>query len=216
MLEDPALLATAAATLDGEPAAFALEGSIADAGSAVRWLRDGLGIIGEAADVERLAASVPDNGGAYFVPAFSGLFAPRWRSDARGTIVGLTAFTGAAHLARATLEGVAWQVREVLDAASAATGLGCDELRVDGGMTADELLLQIQADVLGVPVVRSTEREATALGAALLAGAVAGVYDPRRAYASDGGRFEPSADDAWREREYERWSAAVERAVGWV
>ncbi len=216
VIHDRALLATAAATLEGEPAAFALEGSIADAGSAVRWLRDGLGLIAQAGDVEQLAASVPDNGGVYFVPAFSGLFAPYWRSDARGTIVGLTAFANAGHLARATLEGVAWQVRDVLDGAVAATGTPCAELRVDGGMTVDDLLLQIQADVLGVPVRRGAEREATALGAALIAGAVAGVYDAQFAREGDGGCFEPAADAAWREREGARWRAAVERAVGWA
>ena len=164
VLDDPALLATAAATLDGEPAAFALEGSIADAGSAVRWLRDGLGIIGEAADVERLAASVPDNGGVYFVPAFSGLFAPRWRSDARGTIVGLTAFTTrptsrARHARGRRLAGSRCARRGVR-----GNGAPLRELRVDGGMTVTTCCCRSRPTCSASRFVRATEREATALG----------------------------------------------------
>ena len=131
-----------------------LEGSIAVTGAAVQWLRDQLGLIASADEIEELAASVPDNGGVYFVPAFSGLFAPHWRDDARGVIVGLTAYARAAHIARAALEATAWQTREVLDAVGAAADVPLGELRVDGGMTANELLMQFQADVLGVPVVR--------------------------------------------------------------
>jgi len=194
-----------------------LEGSIAVAGAAVQWLRDGLGLIDTAAQVQPLAASVPDNGGVYFVPAFSGLFAPRWRDDARGVIIGLTAFAGAGHLARATLEAVAWQTREVVDEATARAGLSLQELRVDGGMSNDDLLMQIQADALGLPVVRSRVRETTALGAAFVAGLTVGVWPDRerlRELWQDDGRWTPDPDAASRERDYSRWRQAVERSLG--
>ncbi|HYV14969.1 MAG TPA: glycerol kinase GlpK [Conexibacter sp.] len=209
------LLTTVAYKLGEEPAAYALEGSIAVTGAAVQWLRDRLGIISGAAEVEALAASVQDTGDVYFVPAFSGLFAPRWRPDARGAIVGLTAYTSAAHLARATLEAAAWQTREVLDAAD----VDLPALKVDGGMTANGLLMQLQADVLGVPVVRPQVAETTALGAAYAAGLAVGVWDSLedvRARWREARRWEPTVARAEVERRYARWRAAVERSLGWA
>jgi glycerol kinase len=214
------LLSTVAYKLGDAPARYALEGSIAVTGAAVRWLRDQLGIIDTAAEAEALAASVEDTGDVYFVPAFSGLFAPRWREDARGAIVGLTAYTTKAHLARATLEAAAWQTRDVLDAARAGdAGVRLDELRVDGGMTANELLMQFQADVLGVPVVRPQVIETTALGAAYAAGLATGVWSSPadvRANWREARRWEPRMDGAEVERRYARWREAVERSLGWI
>jgi glycerol kinase len=213
------LLTTVAARVAGEHPSYVLEGSIAVTGAAVQWLRDRLGLISSAAEVEALAASVPDNGGVYFVPAFSGLFAPRWRDDARGVIVGLTAYAGAGHIARATLEATAWQTREVLDAVHAATRLELAELKVDGGMTADELLMQFQADALGLPVVRPEVIETTALGAAFAAGLAAGVWadrDELRARWTADRRWEPQMDEATREQGLARWRKAVERSLDWV
>jgi glycerol kinase len=225
------LLTTVAYKLGEEPAAYALEGAIAVTGAAVRWLRDQLGIIGSADEVEALAASVDDTGDVYFVPAFSGLFAPRWRPDARGAIVGLTAYSTRAHLARAALEATAWQTREVLDAARAwGAGAGhvaggggppdrLPELRVDGGMTANALLMQLQADVLGVPVVRPRVTETTALGAAHAAGLAVGVWeslDELRANWREERRWQPALERAEVERRYARWREAVERSLGWV
>jgi glycerol kinase len=212
------LLTSVAYRVAGEPARYVLEGSIAVTGAAVQWLRDRLGLIESAPEVEALARSVEDNGGVYFVPAFSGLFAPHWRDDARGVIVGLTAYAGAGHIARATLEAVAWQTRDVVDAVRAA-GVELSELRVDGGMTADELLMQIQADVLGMPIVRSAVSETTALGAAFAAGLAVGFWSDeqelRERRRSDR-RFAPELDAAEREREHARWSEAVSRSLGWV
>jgi len=214
------LLATVAYKLGDGPAAYALEGSIAVAGAAVQWLRDKLGIIDSAGEVEALAASVPDTGDVYFVPAFSGLFAPWWRGDARGTIVGLTAYTTKAHLARATLEATAWQVREVIEAVRDAGGGTCfRELRVDGGMTANNLLMQFQADVLGVPVVRPRVAETTALGAAYAAGLATGVWssiEDVRANWHEARRWEPRLRAAAIEQRAARWREAVERALGWA
>ena len=170
------LLTTLAYQLAGQPAVYALEGSIAVAGALVQWVRDNLGLIESSAAIEALARSVDDNGGVYFVPAFSGLFAPHWRGDARGAILGLTAFANRGHLARAVLEATAWQTREVVDAMNADSGMALTELRVDGGMVGNELLMQMQADVLGVPVVRPVVTETTALGAAYAAGLAAGVW----------------------------------------
>ncbi|HMH58240.1 MAG TPA: glycerol kinase GlpK, partial [Galbitalea sp.] len=192
------LLTTVAYRLGSAAPRYALEGSVAVTGSLVQWLRDNLGILREAADVEKLAASVPDNGGAYIVPAFSGLFAPYWRSDARGAIVGLTRFVTKAHLARAALESTAFQSLEVLNAAVADLGTGPTELRVDGGMTANELLMQFQADVLGIPVVRPVVAETTALGAAYAAGLAVGFWDSTdelRKYWREDKRWEPSIND---------------------
>ncbi|HWJ51479.1 MAG TPA: glycerol kinase GlpK [Solirubrobacteraceae bacterium] len=213
------LLTTVAYKLgEGEPA-YALEGSIAVTGALVQWLRDRLGLIDTASEVEDLALTVQDNGGVYFVPAFSGLFAPYWRDDARGVIVGLTAYSNKGHIARSALEATAWQTREVVDEANAISGAPFTELRVDGGMTANELLMQFQADVLGVPVVRPTVTETTALGAAFAAGLACGFWsgvEELRERWSEDRRWEPQMDEARREREYARWKKAVTRSFDWV
>jgi len=216
------LLATVAYRLGEQPPVYALEGSIAVAGAAVRWLRDQLGVIEDADEVEALAASVPDSGGVYFVPAFSGLFAPHWDESARGTIVGLTAYTTKAHLARATLEATAWQTREVIGAARDVVGRDgafLSELKVDGGMTANALLMQFQADVLGVPVVRPRVAETTALGAAYAAGLAAGVWRSTaevRANWREARRWEPRMEREEAKRRYARWCEAVARSTGWA
>ena len=213
------LLTTVAYRLGSAAPRYALEGSVAVTGSLVQWLRDNLGILREAADVEKLAASVPDNGGAYIVPAFSGLFAPYWRSDARGAIVGLTRFVTKAHLARAALESTAFQSLEVLNAAVADLGTGPTELRVDGGMTANELLMQFQADVLGIPVVRPVVAETTALGAAYAAGLAVGFWDSTdelRKYWREDKRWEPSINDDARAALLRTWQKAVSRTFDWV
>ncbi len=219
IVRSPALLTSVAAKVGAEPTSYVLEGSIAVTGAAVQWLRDQLGLIETAAEVEDLARTVPDNGGVYFVPAFSGLFAPRWRDDARGVIVGLTAFATAGHIARATLEAAAWQTREVLDAIDEATGVPLAELKVDGGMSADGLLMQFQADVLGVPVVRPEVIETTALGAAFAAGLAVGFFadeEALRARWRADRRWEPQMDAGTRERELSRWRDAVSRSLDWV
>jgi glycerol kinase len=213
------LLTSVAAKVGQAPVSYVLEGSIAVTGAAVQWLRDQIGLIGSAAEVEELARTVPDNGGVYFVPAFSGLFAPHWRDDARGVIVGLTAYARAGHIARATLEAAAWQTREVLDAVQRVTGERLSELRVDGGMTADELLMQIQADVLGVPVVRPQVTETTALGAAFAAGLAVGAWadeEELRARWKPERRWEPAMEEQHREREFAQWRKAVARSLDWV
>jgi glycerol kinase len=213
------LLSTVAYRIGEGPAHYALEGSIAVTGALVQWLRDRLRMIDSAAEVEELARSVQDNGGVYFVPAFSGLFAPYWREDARGVIVGLTAYAGRGHIARAALEATAWQSREVVDEANAAAGTPLRELRVDGGMTANELLMQFQADVLGVPVVRPLVSETTALGAAFAAGLAAGFWsgpeELRERWGEDR-RWQPQMDEREREREYALWKKAVTRSFDWV
>ncbi|HEX5225463.1 MAG TPA: glycerol kinase GlpK [Solirubrobacteraceae bacterium] len=213
------LLTSVAARIGSEPASYVLEGSIAVTGAAVQWLRDQIGLIDSAAAIEELALTVPDNGGVYFVPAFSGLFAPHWRPDARGAIVGLTAYARAGHLARATLEATAWQTRDVLDAMREDAGIELEELRVDGGMTANELLMQVQADVLGVPVVRPRVIETTALGAAFAAGLACGVLADaeslRERWHADR-RWEPAIDADLREAEHARWTAAVARSLDWA
>jgi glycerol kinase len=213
------LLSTVAYRIGEEPAHYALEGSIAVTGALVQWLRDRLRMIDSAAEVEELARSVQDNGGVYFVPAFSGLFAPYWREDARGVIVGLTAYAGRGHVARAALEATAWQSREVVDEANAAAGTPLRELRVDGGMTANELLMQFQADVLGVPVVRPIVSETTALGAAFAAGLAVGFWsgpDELRERWSEDRRWQPQMDEREREHGYARWKQAVTRSFDWV
>ena len=212
------LLVTAAAAPAGGRA-YALEGSVAVTGSAVQWLRDGLGIIHDAAETEAIARSVPDSGGVYFVPAFSGLFAPHWDMSARGTIVGLTRFATRAHLVRATLEAIAFQSREVLDAMAADCGLAPAALKVDGGATVNDFLMQLQADILGVPVVRPAVRETTALGAALAAGMAAGVYrsadEIARLWRKDR-VFEPEWTEDRRESSYAEWKRAVEKSRDWT
>lgn len=202
---------------DADPV-YALEGSIAVTGSLIQWLRDNLRMIDSASEVEELAATVDDNGGAYLVPAFSGLFAPHWRSDARGVLVGLTRFVNRGHIARAALEAAAYQSREVLEAMEADSGVQLAELRVDGGMTANETLMQFQADQLGVDVVRPVVAETTALGAAYAAGIAVGFWsgedDVRSNWAEDR-RWTPAGGDE-RDRLYRNWKKAVERTLDWV
>jgi glycerol kinase len=203
---------------DGAPV-YCLEGSVAMAGAVVQWLRDGLGIIAASGEVEALAAGVPDNGGAYLVPAFSGLFAPYWRSDARGVIAGLTRSVTRAHLARAALEATAFQTREVVDAMAADTGVGLTSLRVDGGMVGNELLMQFQSDLLGVPVVRPAVAETTSLGAAFAAGLAVGYWrslDELRGCWAEERRWEPAMAGGERERLLGQWKKAVARSLDWV
>ncbi|MGH3399417.1 MAG: glycerol kinase GlpK [Streptosporangiaceae bacterium] len=198
---------------------YALEGSIAVTGSAVQWLRDQLGIISGAAQSEALARQVSDNGGVYFVPAFSGLFAPYWRPDARGAIVGLSRFNTSAHLARATLESICYQTRDVVEAMRQDSGVTLDTLRVDGGVTANELCMQLQSDILGVPVSRPVVAETTALGAAYAAGLATGFWsslDDLRSNWQEGRRWQPSWDEAQRETGYAGWKKAVDRTLDWV
>jgi glycerol kinase len=198
---------------------YALEGSIAVTGALVQWLRDNLGMIGSADEIEALAKTVDDNGGAYFVPAFSGLFAPYWRSDARGALVGLTRFVNKGHIARAVLEATAFQTREVLDAVNADSGVPLEELKVDGGMIANNLLMQFQADILGVPVVRPVVAETTALGAAYAAGLAVGFWenlDDLRANWQEDSRWEPKMDAAERDRLVRNWKKAVTKTFDWV
>jgi glycerol kinase len=198
---------------------YALEGSIAVAGSLVQWLRDNLGLIATASDMDDLAGSVPDSGGAVIVPAFSGLFAPHWRSDARGVIAGLTAYVTKAHLARAALEAVAWQVREVVDAIAQDTNLALAELKVDGGMTVSTILPQLQADILNVPVVRPEVTETTCLGAAYAAGLAVGFWpdlDALRANWRIDQTWQPALAEPDREAAYRRWKKAVSRTLDWL
>jgi glycerol kinase len=213
------LLTTIAHRIAGQETRYALEGSVAVTGSLVQWLRDNLGIVEDASDVEALAATVEDNGDVYLVPAFSGLFAPHWRPDARGVITGLTRFANRGHLARAALESTAFQTREVLDAMVSDSGLALTELKVDGGMTSNELLMQFQADILGVDVVRPRVVETTALGAAYAAGLAAGVWsglDEIRSLWAEDRRWAPTMPETERRRLMGRWGQAVERSLGWV
>jgi glycerol kinase len=213
------LLTTMGYQLSGEPPAYCLEGSIAITGALVQWFRDQLGIIREAAEIESLAASVEDNGGAYIVPAFSGLYAPYWRSDARGVVAGLTRYVTKGHLARAVLEATSWQTREVVDAMYQDSGVEITTLKVDGGMTANNLLMQHQADVLGVPVIRPVVAETTCLGAAYAAGLATGVWSDLDELSSQWKRdaeWTPAMDQQERDREYHNWRKAVQRSFGWV
>jgi glycerol kinase len=201
------------------PAVYALEGSIAVTGSAIQWLRDQLGIIKAAADSEGLAASVDDNGGVSFVPAFSGLFAPYWRSDARGVIVGLSRFNTVAHIARAALEAICYQSKDVVDAMIADADLDLQTLRVDGGVTSNDLCMQIQADVLGVPVSRPVVAETTALGAAYAAGLAVGFWantDELVANWNGSKRWESTSTEEQRSAGHAQWKKAVERTLDWV
>ncbi len=213
------LLTTVGYKIGDEPAVYALEGSIAITGALVQWLRDNLGMIKTSEEVEKLAATVDDNGGVYFVPAFSGLFAPYWKSEARGVIAGLTRYVNRGHIARAVLEATAWQTREVLDAMNADSGVALKALKVDGGMVYDELLMQFQADVLGVPVIRPKVAETTALGAAYAAGLAVGfwgaVEDLRVNWVKDK-EWQPKLDATTRERDYRFWKKAVTRTFDWV
>jgi glycerol kinase len=213
------LLTTVGYEFSGGDAVYALEGSIAVTGSAVQWLRDELGLIASAADVEALAASVPDSAGVCFVPAFSGLFAPFWRADARGAIVGLSRFHTKAHLARATLEAICFQTRDVLDAMTDDSGVRLQALKVDGGATVNNLLMQLQADVLGVPVVRPTVTETTALGAAYAAGLAVGVWEDVESLRRNwqvARQWVPEWSVDRREEAYRTWRKGVERSLGWI
>ena len=216
---DRGLLTTVGCRITGQPPTYALEGSIAVTGGLVQWLRDNITLIGSAPEIETLARTVEDNGGCYFVPAFSGLFAPHWRSDARGVIAGLTAYTTKGHLARAVLEATAWQTREVVEAMNADAGLELRSLRVDGGMTANNLLMQFLADVLDVPVVRPIVAETVSLGAAYAAGLGVSFWpdvEALRANWHKAAEWLPSMDAATRQRGYRKWRKAVARTMDWV
>ena len=219
VLSSNGLLTTVCYKIGEAPAVYALEGSIAVTGSLVQWLRDNLGIIRSAPEIETLARSVEDNGDCYFVPAFSGLFAPYWRGDARGAIVGLTRFINKGHIARAALEAAAYQSREVIEAMEADSGVQLTTLKVDGGMVLNELLMQFQADVLGVPVIRPRTIETTALGAAYAAGLAVGFWENETAIRTnwaEGKRWEPQMSPGDREWLFDRWRQAVTRTFDWV
>lgn len=212
------LLTTVAYQVGTGKARYALEGSVAIAGAGVQWLRDNLGLIGDAAAIEDLARQAEDNGDVYFVPAFSGLFAPYWRDDARGVFTGLTRFANKAHIARAVLEATAYQTRDVLDAMRADAGIELESLKVDGGMVVNDLLMQFQADILGVPVIRPVVTETTVLGAAYAAGLAVGFWqnpDSLRANWAEDTRFEPQMTEADRDRLYASWQKAVSKSMGW-
>jgi glycerol kinase len=213
------LLTTLGYDLGSGTPTYALEGSIAITGALVQWFRDNIGLIGSAPEIETLALTVQDNGGCYFVPAFSGLFAPHWRSDARGVIAGLTGYINKGHLARAVLEATAWQTREVVEAIGTDYGPGLSQLRVDGGMTANNLLMQSLADVLDVPVVRPIVAETVSLGAAYAAGLAVGFWpdlDSLRQNWHRAAEWLPTMDPETRERGYRKWKKAVARAVDWL
>ncbi len=213
------LLTTACYRLKGEATKYALEGSIAVTGSAVQWLRDQIGLIRNASEIEALASSVEDNGGVYFVPAFSGLFAPYWRADARGAIVGLSRYATKGHIARATLEAISFQSRDVLHAMEKDSGIKLSVLKVDGGATANNTLMQIQADILGVPVVRPSLAETTSLGAAYAAGLAIGFWNDAeslRANWKADRQWEPQWTEDRRESLYQKWQKAVEKSMGWM
>ena len=213
------LLTTVCYQFGADPVVYALEGSIAVTGSAVQWLRDQMHIIRNAAESEPLAARVPDNGGVYFVPAFSGLFAPYWRPDARGAILGLSRYDTDAHLARATLEAICYQSRDIVEAMRQDSGMPLELLKVDGGVTANQLCMQLQADVLGVPVSKPVVSETTALGAAYAAGLAAGFWtstDELRANWSEQQRWQPTWSAEQRESGYQQWKKAVEHTLNWI
>ena len=213
------LITTVCYQIENQKPVYALEGSIAVTGSLVQWLRDNLGIIKESHEVEELAKTVEDNGGAYLVPAFSGLFAPHWRSDARGVLVGLTRFVNKGHIARASLEATAFQTSEVLDAAKNDAGLSFSELKVDGGMVKNEILMQFQADILDMPVIRPKVIETTALGAAYAAGLQLGFWknqDELRAIWEEGARWEPSMSSDVRRKLLADWAKAIQRTLDWA
>ncbi len=213
------LLTTLGYKIGKEPAVYCLEGSIAITGALVQWLRDNLEMIQKSPDVEPLARTVEDNGGIYFVPAFSGLFAPYWRSDARGVIVGMTRYVNKGHIARAALEATAYQTREVLDAMNKDSGVELKALKVDGGMVYNELLMQFQADILDVPVIRPTVAETTSLGAAYAAGLAVGFWEKLEDLRANWGKdreWQPAMEDAKREELYSGWKKAVTRTFEWV
>ncbi len=213
------LLTTVLFQFGKEPAHYALEGSVAVTGSAIQWLRDQLGIISTTSEIETLAKSVEDNGGVYFVPAFSGLFAPHWRSDARGVIVGLTRAATRAHLARATLEAICYQTKEILDAMSADSDIDLREMRVDGGITSNELCMQLQADIMGIDIVRPQVQETTALGCAYAAGLAVGYWtgiDEIRKQWKQSRKWIPGTSAQVREVGFKQWRKAIEKSVDWV
>ena len=213
------LLTTLAYKIGDQPATYCLEGAIAITGALVQWLRDNLGLISSAPEVEDLAKTVDDNGGVYFVPAFSGLFAPYWRSEARGVIAGLTRFNTKGHLARAALEATAWQTKEVVDAMNTDSGVDLTSLKVDGGMVQNDLLMQFQADVLGVPVIRPTVAETTSLGAAYAAGLAVGFWSEVEDLRANWGKdkeWQPHMDPQERDKEYAYWKKAVTRTFDWL
>jgi glycerol kinase len=213
------LLTTVGYKLGSKATVFALEGSVAITGALVQWMRDNLGMIQNSAEIEELARTVPDNGGVYFVPAFSGLYAPYWKSDARGVIAGLTRFANKGHLARAVLEATAFQTREVLEAMAKDSGISLSSLRTDGGMVVNELLMQFQADILGIPVQRPVIKETTALGAAYAAGLAVGFYEgleELRANWSVDATWKPGMEEGRRAELYRWWKKAVTRSFGWV
>ncbi|WP_163566961.1 glycerol kinase GlpK [Fodinicola feengrottensis] len=220
VMSDNGLLTTVCYKIGSADTVYALEGSIAVTGSLVQWIRDNLKMISSAAEIEQLASSVDDNGGCYFVPAFSGLFAPHWRSDARGAIVGLTRYVSAGHLARAVLEATAFQTKEVIDAMNADSGVPLTSLKVDGGMVVNELLMQFQADILDVSVIRPVVNETTALGAAYAAGLAVGFWeeseDDIRANWAQDKQWDPSMEPADRDRQYRNWKKAVTKTFDWV
>jgi len=212
------LVTTLAYKLGSSPPVYALEGSVAIAGALTQWLRDNLGLIQSSAEIEPLARSVPDNGGVYFVPAFSGLYAPRWRADARGLIAGLTLYSTKAHIARAALEAAAFQTRELVEAMAEEAGAPLVELRVDGGMAENDLLMQFQADILNAPLARPKSLETTALGAAYAAGLATGFWKSETDIAAHwrcARRWRPRMDGSERARLLEGWEKAVERSLGW-
>ena len=213
------LLTTVCYKLGNEPTIYALEGSIAVTGALVQWLRDNMGLIRSSREVEELARTVDDNGGVYFVPAFSGLFAPYWNSGARGVIAGLTGYVNKGHLARAALEATAFQTREVFDAMNADSGADLKALKVDGGMVNNDLLMQFQANVLDVPVIRPRVAETTALGAAYAAGLAVGFWKNTDELRNNWGMdktWRPAADDAARTKLYPQWKKAVTRTFDWI
>ncbi len=216
---DNGLLTTVCYKIGDNDAVYALEGAIAVTGSLVQWVRDNLGLIKDAAEIETLAKGVDDNGGAYFVPAFSGLFAPHWRSDARGALVGLTRFVNKGHIARAVLEATAFQTREVVEAMNADSGVPLKELKVDGGMVVNETLMQFQADLLDVDVVRPKVAETTALGAAYAAGLAVGYWESEDDIRNNWGedkRWSPQMDPDAREKTYRNWTKAATKTLDWV
>ena len=213
------LLTTLAYKIGDQPAVYCLEGAIAITGALVQWLRDNIGLISSAPEIENLAKTVDDNGGVYFVPAFSGLFAPYWKGNARGVIAGLTRFNNKGHIARAALEATAWQSREVVDAMNADSGVELTSLKVDGGMVQNELLMQFQADVLDVPVIRPTVAETTSLGAAYAAGLAVGFWSEVEDLRANWGKdkeWQPQMDPQEREKEYAFWKKAVTRTFDWL
>ncbi|WP_033441456.1 glycerol kinase GlpK [Saccharothrix sp. NRRL B-16314] len=219
VVSENGLLTTVGYKIGDQPAAYALEGAIAVTGALVQWFRDKMGLISSAAEIETLARTVEDNGGAYFVPAFSGLFAPHWRSDARGVIAGLTGYIDKGHIARAVLEATAWQTREVVDAMNADSGVELVALKVDGGMTANNLLMGFLSDVLDVPVVRPIVAETTCLGAAYAAGLAVGYWSDTESLRENwhkAAEWLPTMDAKTRDKGYRKWKKAVERTVGWI